>query len=246
MDGARPSRREVCSTPSESAAGLSDHTVSVARGLVTLDLDDTLVATADALAAWFEHVSFDWNWSVEQLDAARALKRQALGDYRLFGQLLVDAGLSDIDPDSFAVDLRSYMARHVRIFPGVAGRLRSLREHNVPLVVVTNGRTDQQVPRIRSSGLERLVDGWVTSEMAGAEKPDGRPFQLARNRFAPAAGTVHSVGDTWKDVAGARAAGFLPIWVSHGHLWDRHEPAPDLAFRSTVEALDFLIATTAV
>jgi putative hydrolase of the HAD superfamily len=50
----------------------------------------------------------------------------------------------------------------------------------------------------------------VTAEEAGAHKPDGAPFELARERVT--AEEYVMVGDDYEvDVEGARAAGFVPV-----------------------------------
>lgn len=46
-------------------------------------------------------------------------------------------------------------------------------------VIVTNGRTLQQETKIRGTGLDRLVQGWVVSEAVGHKKPEPEIFHAA-------------------------------------------------------------------
>ena len=58
--------------------------------------------------------------------------------------------------------------------------LRRARDAGWTCVIVTNGRTVQQEAKIRNTGLDRLVRGWVVSEAVGHKKPETyRPTRIA-------------------------------------------------------------------
>ncbi|MFJ6069293.1 HAD family hydrolase [Streptomyces sp. NPDC093065] len=117
-------------------------------------------------------------------------------------------------------------AAAVRSLPdhGAAGRavltdsareaLERARSGGWTCVIVTNGRTAQQEAKIRRTGLDRHVRGWVVSEAVGHSKPDPVIFRAA----AEAAGTP---------LAGADALGLRSVWVSNGRSWSED------AFRPT-------------
>lgn len=93
------------------------------------------------------------------------------------------------------------------------------------LAVVTDGPREWQVGKLDHHGLADRFDAVVASYDVGAHKPDAAPFGRLRERL-PAEEYV-MVGDSDADVAGARAAGFVPI---------RYETdGPDLW--ATIEAL---------
>lgn len=50
--------------------------------------------------------------------------------------------------------------------------LVALRQQGWRLVVVTNGRADHQLGKLRRTGLAQLLDGWFISEQTGFRKPD--------------------------------------------------------------------------
>ncbi|WP_229852315.1 HAD family hydrolase [Streptomyces albospinus] len=52
-------------------------------------------------------------------------------------------------------------------------------------VIVTNGRTVQQEAKIRDTGLDQLVQGWVISEDVGHKKPEPEIFQAAAATVSP-------------------------------------------------------------
>ncbi|MEB8338445.1 HAD family hydrolase [Streptomyces endophyticus] len=86
--------------------------------------------------------------------------------------------------------------------------------------VVTNGRTAQQGAKIRTSGLDRLVQGWAVSEGVGHKKPDPEIFRAAAAAVGVPLEGAWVVGDSpHADVAGAHALGLRSVWVSDGRTW---------------------------
>ena len=101
--------------------------------------------------------------------------------------------------------------------PGVREALIRLKEAGLRIGVGTNMTADLQFEKLRLLGLAQVVDFLVTSEEAGAEKPDRRLFALCAEK----AGTVPErcvfVGDSLtNDAAAANAAGMLGVWYRPG------------------------------
>jgi putative hydrolase of the HAD superfamily len=96
-------------------------------------------------------------------------------------------------------------------YPDVPGALRALRDGGHRLVVVSNW--DCALPGwLDDAGLLELVDGVVTSAVAGVAKPDPAIFAPALEIAAARPDQVVHVGDSpANDVAGARAAGIRPV-----------------------------------
>ena len=98
-----------------------------------------------------------------------------------------------------------------RAFPDAAPALAALRERGLALVCVSNW--DVSLPAVLARcGLDRALDGVVTSAGAGVRKPDPAIFApaLALARCAPAE-AIH-VGDTpEEDVEAAEAAGIRAL-----------------------------------
>ncbi|HNR54696.1 MAG TPA: YjjG family noncanonical pyrimidine nucleotidase [Flavobacteriales bacterium] len=83
--------------------------------------------------------------------------------------------------------------------------------------VITNGFHEVQEEKIASSGLGHHFDLVLSSEMAGAKKPDPRIFRAALERTKASAGESLMIGDNPEaDIAGARNAG-----------WDQAHFAPN-------------------
>lgn len=204
--------------------------------LLLVDLDNTLVdrdrAFRDAVAAF--------------------LAEHALPDGDLAWAAGVDAGGSTPRPDVAA----ALTARYGDVVPdaairglvdgGAAGRvvladdardaLSAARERGWTCVIVTNGRTVQQETKIRRTGLDRLVDGWVVSEAVGVAKPDPGIFRAAAALVGAAPhDETWVVGDSPQaDIAGAYAFGARNVWIANGRVWTEasYRPthtAPDVA-----------------
>lgn len=98
-------------------------------------------------------------------------------------------------------------------YPDAAPALGALRDRGLRLIAVSNW--DCALPRVlERCGIERMLDGVVTSAGAGARKPDPAIFTAALELAGCEAGEALHVGDTAEeDVAGARAAGIRPLLI---------------------------------
>ena len=113
---------------------------------------------------------------------------------------------------------RAAMLEAIRFhpFPDAVPALRSLRSRGIRLVVASNW--DCSLPRVlEEAGLRALVDGVVSSAMAGAAKPDRALFEAALELADCPADRALYVGDSPEnDVAGASAAGIRAILLRRG------------------------------
>lgn len=99
-------------------------------------------------------------------------------------------------------------------YPDAVPALRELRERDLRLVVVSNW--DCSLPTVlERCGLGELLDGAVSSAVAGARKPDPAIFDQALRLAGCEPDEAVHVGDTpEEDVAGARAAGIRPLLIA--------------------------------
>jgi putative hydrolase of the HAD superfamily len=98
-------------------------------------------------------------------------------------------------------------------YPDAVPALRELRERGLRLVAVSNW--DCSLPQVlERCGLGELLDGAVSSAVAGARKPDPAIFQPALELAEVEPDEALHVGDTTEeDVDGARAAGIRPLLI---------------------------------
>lgn len=105
--------------------------------------------------------------------------------------------------------------------------LMSARAHGWTCMIVTNGRTSQQEAKIRNTGLDRLVHGWVVSETIGHKKPAPEIFHAAAEIAQVPLRDAWVIGDSPQaDIAGAVALGLQSMWVSNNRTWSQaaYEP----------------------
>lgn len=108
--------------------------------------------------------------------------------------------------------------------PGARALLETLREQGVPLGLVSNKRGDllrREVAHLAWTSF--FGEAMVGASDAPRSKPERDPADLALQRLGVSAesGTVWLIGDTWGDVACARASGCVPVLL--------HAPAEEAA-----------------
>jgi putative hydrolase of the HAD superfamily len=98
-------------------------------------------------------------------------------------------------------------------YPDAVPALRELRERDLTLVAVSNW--DCSLPDVLERvGIGELLDGAVSSAVAGARKPDPAIFRAALDFANVGPDEALHVGDTAEeDVEGARAAGIRPLLI---------------------------------
>lgn len=151
--------------------------------LILIDLDNTLI---DRDAAFRTGVTDfltlhqlpvdDVDW-VMQIDASgytpRTQVAEAIADrYATHSDNVLDKGRTQ---DFLARGARE----HATITPDTRAALVDARGLGHQVVIVTNGTVPQQTAKIRTAGLDSLVEGWVISEAVGCKKPDPKIFHAA-------------------------------------------------------------------
>jgi putative hydrolase of the HAD superfamily len=212
--------------------------------LLLLDLDNTLVdrdaAFRHAVAAFLaEHrlPAVDLAW-VMTVDAggytARHEVAAALTDR--YGNVVPAAAVPALIGQG-AAD-RVVLAHSAREALGRA------RANGWTCVIVTNGRTVQQEAKIRNTGLDRLVQGWVVSEGVGHKKPDPEIFQAAAATVDASLSGAWVIGDSpHADIAGAHALGLRSVWVTDGRPWIQHSYRPTHVAGDVASAINHAIST---
>jgi len=126
-----------------------------------------------------------------------------------FRNTLLRFGLKN---EALAVRLgRVYIAQcplRPALMPGALELLNDL-QRRYRLHIITNGFDEVQRVKITSSGIQDHFHVVLTSEMAGARKPDPRIFASALKRAKAQANESLMIGDSVRaDIEGARGAGW--------------------------------------
>lgn len=199
-----------------------------------LDLDNTLydyeAAHAPALAAAAEWFTKQFGIAGEKVADTHKLARKQIHEQLhglasshsrlLYFQRMME--ILSLRPLVRAVDAEqvywSNFLDAMQLRHGAMQFLEDLRNSNIPVALVTDLTTEIQLRKLEKLGLEPFLQQFVTSEEAGAEKPDQRIFQLACKKLGMTADQVFMIGDSFeRDVQGAANLGIPCIWfVSPG------------------------------
>jgi putative hydrolase of the HAD superfamily len=190
---------------------------------VVLDLDDTLLASARAAQRARARLR-EFGVSPRRFLAAdrrwwAAYQRGEVTIDELRHNRWRDVGLYG-DAARAADDVYRTVARVVNARTGARRFLKSLREHGLRTVILTNGAVEPQWNKISTAGLLPLVDAIVISEEVGFHKPHPHAFAAALERVQTKSDAAAMVGDTYEnDILGALSAGFRKvIWLTRMHV----------------------------
>jgi putative hydrolase of the HAD superfamily len=112
------------------------------------------------------------------------------------------------------------------LMPGTLELLTDLAPH-YRMHIITNGFEEVQAVKVRSSGIVPFFSTVVSSEKAGAKKPDPRIFEHARRKAAAQREECLMIGDNLlADMLGARRAGW-----DHVHFAAETEPDVEATYR---------------
>lgn len=192
-----------------------------------LDLDNTLVdrdaAFAGAAAAFL---------AVHRLPATDLAWLLTVDNSGYTPRATVAAELAGRYPGAVPGDAIRRLLDHgaadrVVLEPATRQALLAARARGWAGVIVTNGRTVQQEVKIRRTGLDRLVRGWVVSETLGYGKPAPEIFHAAAEVAGLPLDDGWMIGDSpHADIAGAVAVGLRSVWVSNNRTWSADGYAP--------------------
>ncbi len=142
------------------------------------------------------------------------------------------------DPYDAALYLKGKLADALA-HPDARPVLEALRPH-FQLALLSNADDDFLGQCLARNGIH--FDIIVTSEQAGALKPDPAIFIYLLKRLGLSAAEAAYVGDNpVPDILGAKRAGMKAVWLDRvGRRRPRRVPAPDLKISALSELLDFV------
>jgi putative hydrolase of the HAD superfamily len=137
-------------------------------------------------------------------------------------------GQAGVDPLEFDSVVDALWETHARIglwtvaLEGGPAAVRAMKEAGYRIGVVSNaeGRVEND---LYAAGYDGLLETVVDSHVVGVEKPDPEIFRIALDRLGADPTETVFAGDVPSvDVAGAQAAGIVPVLI------DRHDLYPDV------------------
>ncbi|MFA9556573.1 HAD family hydrolase [Evansella sp. AB-rgal1] len=102
-----------------------------------------------------------------------------------------------------------------RAFADVIPCLRNAVGNDVPLGVISNGDTTQQIEKLTSMGIQNYFSIVVTSTDIGYSKPNPHIFQEACKRVGKNVSNCMYIGDRLDvDAIGSTEAGMIGVWLN--------------------------------
>ena len=201
--------------------------------LILIDLDNTLVDRSAAFGRWSAEWAPAHGGGPDDVDWLIATDNDGYEPRERFADRIGER--FGVPADRVLAELRAGLVDELELNKEVGRALTQAVAAGWSPVVVTNGSVRQQEAKLRHTGLDRLVAGWVISEGVGVRKPDRRIFELAAALVGqPLTGWM--IGDQAEyDVGGGAAAGLDTVWLTRGRAWPDGLPyrpsrvAPDCA-----------------
>ncbi len=196
---------------------------------VIFDLDDTLydytslhMGAVKALEAYtcarygITGETFCALLAAAKEDTKRALAGTAASHNRLlYCQKLLE--YLDAPPAVDALEMYEaywgYILEHIKLRDGAAELLAACKRRAVKIGICSDLTAHIQHRKLRALGIAPLIDGVVTSEEAGAEKPDARMFAMILEKLHCRPEETLFIGDSLeRDVCGAERHGIPAVW----------------------------------
>ena len=121
-----------------------------------------------------------------------------------------------------------------KLFPGVIDFIYLLKSKGIVTANITDLTAQIQFRKLVYFGLDELFDYVVTSEEAGRDKPDKRPFEVALEKLKIEPENIWMIGDNpHSDMVGAGNMGMIKIQKIHNGVKVIKTGAakPDFSFR---------------
>jgi len=212
---------------------------------VLFDLDMTLLdrraSVEQYLQQSLENLSLEPHQHSSYRERFHALDREGYGPKEiLFSSLKVEFALEHAVQDLLEA-FWAHMANTPHPFADALETLSTLKARGYALGIVTNGRTSQQMGKIRSAALEPFFQTIVISESEGLKKPDVEIYARAVSRLQVEPDACLFVGDhVDNDILGAARAGLKTAWLRQGRTWSSSEGKPDFVLEHLRDVLRIL------
>jgi putative hydrolase of the HAD superfamily len=131
---------------------------------------------------------------------------------------------------------------NARLYPGIREFLQQLKSTEIKTANITDLTAQIQFRKMVYFGLDEFFDFVVTSEEAGCDKPDIRPFTLALKKLKVSPEDVWMIGDSIAcDVVGAKEANLVSFQMKNYSVQSKldRKIMPDVRFDSYVDLMNF-------
>lgn len=147
------------------------------------DLDDTLYPEIDYLKSAYKNIA----GKVEKV-SGKYIYNEMLERYFLKENVFkwIESSYAHLDPDLSIPNLLQLYRDHlpeITLNEKTKSFLDSLKAKNIPLGLITDGRSNTQRNKLKALGIENYFDDIIISQEFGSEKPDERNYLYFENKY---------------------------------------------------------------
>jgi 2-haloacid dehalogenase len=126
-------------------------------------------------------------------------------------------------------------------FKEVPEVLKSLKEKDLKLAILSNGTPALLNQLVKSNNLDNLFDDLFSIEQVGIYKPDSKVYDMPINKYKIQKNEVAFLSaNTW-DVSGGGNYGFNSIWVNrNNNIFDNLDYKPQNEIKNLKELLNII------
>jgi 2-haloacid dehalogenase len=123
-------------------------------------------------------------------------------------------------------------------FKEVPEVLKSLKERNLKLAILSNGTPALLNQLVKSNNLDNLFDDLFSIEEVGIYKPDSKVYDMPIKKYNIQKNEVAFLSaNTW-DVSGGGNYGYNSIWVNrNNNIFDNLDYKPNLEIKNLLDLL---------
>jgi putative hydrolase of the HAD superfamily len=213
--------------------------------LMMLDLDNTLIDRDTAFRSAVTEFLDTYRLPRDDLEWLMAADASGYTARSVLVEAIVTRYGGSVPVDKVRALTDFGAADRVVLAPEAADALSSARKAGWLLVIVTNGSGPQQLAKIRNTGLDMLVDGWIISGDLGLQKPDPKAFIAAADRVGANLEGAWMIGDSPQhDIGGAHGLGLRSVWIGTGEWKAEFGFRPAHIARDVASAIGHVLAVT--
>ncbi|WP_440653039.1 haloacid dehalogenase type II [Candidatus Pelagibacter sp. HIMB1542] len=179
-------------------------------------------------------------WRTTQLEYTWL--RSLMKRHRDFWQITedsLDKSMSVFKIDNSMKDELLNLYRILSPFEEVPEVLKSLKEKNFKLAILSNGTPSLLNELVQSNKLDNLFDDIFSIEEVGVFKPDSKVYDLPIKKYKIEKNEVAFLSaNTW-DVSGGGNYGYNSIWVNrNNNIFDKLDYSPQNEIKNLNDLLD--------
>ena len=126
-------------------------------------------------------------------------------------------------------------------FTEVPEVLKSLKEKNFKLAILSNGAPALLEMLVRSNNLENLFDDIFSVEEVGIYKPDSKVYDIPIKKYQISKNEVVFLSSNTWDVSGGGNYGYNSIWVNRNqNIFDNLDYNPRYKIKNLLELLQLI------